>query len=53
MTKEQALEQLRDLETADTELAHSEADKILCELLRSFGCDDVVEAFDALDKWYA
>ena len=53
MLAKDAIEKLRKLQTADTELAHSEADKVLCELLKAMGFSDVVEAWDALDKWYA
>jgi len=47
---------LRNLEAKwgdDPENVHMEADKILCELLRSYGDHDIVEAFEALPRWYA
>jgi len=50
------LERLRNLEAKwgdDPENVHMEADKILCELLRSYGDHDIVEAFEALPRWYA
>lgn len=37
----------------DKEAAHSQADKILCDLLNSLGYDDVVKEFEKLEKWYA
>jgi len=37
----------------DIEMAHSDADDLLCELLRELGCSDVVEAWDEVPKWYA
>ena len=37
----------------DKEAAHSQADKILCDLLNSLGYDDVVKEFENLEKWYA
>ncbi len=37
----------------DIEAAHSQADKILCDLLNSLGYDDVVKEFENLEKWYA
>ena len=40
-------------ERGDTEQAHSNADSILCDLLNSLGCEDVVKAFIKVDKWYA
>jgi hypothetical protein len=53
MTKEQALERLAALDGFDKEHDHVEADFILCDLLVSLGFEDVVEAFEAIDKWYA
>lgn len=38
----------RDLETA-----HSDADDILCEVLKALGYKETVEAWLAVDKWYA
>lgn len=37
----------------DWEIAHIDADEILCELLRSLGYAKTVEAWVAVDKWYA
>ena len=37
----------------DTEMAHSAADRVLCELLIALGLDDVVVAWDEVEKWYA
>jgi hypothetical protein len=42
-----------ECQCGDTEVAHSRADEILCELLRSLGYDRTVNAWDAVDKWYA
>lgn len=53
MTREQALKELEDCATMDEECGHSWADQVLCELLRSLGYDDVVDAFEKLNKWYA
>ena len=47
-------EQLKALQSnPDKEAAHSQADKILCDLLNSLGYDDVVKEFENLEKWYA
>ena len=43
-----ALQEERDLEEA-----HVIADGLLCELLRAFGCKDVVIEFIKIEKWYA
>ena len=38
---------------ADPEAMHTEADKLLCEILRFHGYGEVVDIFDAMDIWYA
>ena len=62
MTKEEALAKLREIKAGESisdsdysspELAHFEADEVLCQLLKSLGCADVVEAFRDVFKWYA
>lgn len=54
MTKQEAIEKLNALyKHGDTEAAHGEADDVLCELLRSLGLDDVVDAYSKIEKWYA
>lgn len=54
MDRERALAALQELKKcADQEFAHVEADAILCLLLKELGYGDVVQAFRALDKWYA
>lgn len=37
----------------DTEAAHMDADNSLIEFIRALGFDDVVEAYDKVNKWYA
>lgn len=39
--------------TPDTEVIHSVADDLLCELLTRLGYTETVQAFHDLDKWYA
>lgn len=54
MTREEAIEKLRALQTShDPESDHSEADKVICDLLTSLGYEDVVCEYDHVDKWYA
>jgi hypothetical protein len=56
MTKEQAIEALKAIKVDyndDTELAHVEADKVLCELLTALGHGDVVTEYNTIGKWYA
>jgi len=54
ITKEQAIEKLKAQQgTDDTESAHAQADNILCQLLESLGCADVVVEYNKIDKWFA
>ena len=54
MTKEEALEKLKEVSIpGDPEIFHSIADGVLCDLLKSLGCDKVVEEWEKVDKWYA
>jgi hypothetical protein len=54
MTRQEAIEILRELaQDEDTEEAHAKADGVLCSLLRDLGCDDVVEEWHKVRKWYA
>lgn len=47
-------DQLKALQSnPDKEVAHNQADKILCDLLNWLGYDDVVKEFENLEKWYA
>lgn len=54
MTPEEAKEALSSLvNVGDLEVSHSQADEILCALLRFLGRDDIVGQFNDLEKWYA
>ena len=46
-----ALRTLKDV--SDLEVAHAQADDILCALLRRLGHTSIVEAWDEVGKWYA
>lgn len=49
-----ALEALRECNAnGDIEMAHMNADAALCAFLRELGHDDVAEAFEEVEKWYA
>ena len=37
----------------DTEANHSNADTLLTDLLIELGYDDVVDAYEMIEKWYA
>lgn len=49
------VERMRKCESEDTECAHIEADKILCELVEKYVPNgaEIVKAFNELYKWYA
>jgi hypothetical protein len=54
MTREEALEELAEIKKdTDTEVAHIDADDVLCQLLSDLGYDDVVMAYRQIGKWYA
>jgi hypothetical protein len=54
MTDEEAAAQIKErCSHGDTEAAHGVADDILCDLLKSLGYVKTVEAWEAVDKWYA
>lgn len=37
----------------DKETAHMYADQALCDILRQLGLKDIVDEYEAIDKWYA
>jgi len=41
------------IENGDIEMAHSDADELLCEFLRKLGYDELVEKYLKVYKWYA
>ena len=51
---EDYINRIRDLaNNRDVEGTHIEADKILCEVLKTLGQSELVEEFEKLEKWYA
>lgn len=48
LQKMKALEGITDLESS-----HWDADEILCDMLNSMGFNELVDAYNKLDKWYA
>lgn len=51
---EDYINRIRDLaNNRDVEGTHIEADKILCEVLKTLGQGELVEEFEKLEKWYA
>jgi hypothetical protein len=53
MTREEAIKKLNEINKEYRELAHIEADEILCQFLVSLGYQDVVDTWDEIPKWYA
>ena len=54
MDRNKALLELKKVAANDDiEVAHQEADWVLCELLKKLGYGDVVEAYCDIPKWYA
>lgn len=54
MTREEAIAKLKKWQgPSDQEIAHGEADGVLCELLSALGYADVVAEWNKIDKWYA
>ena len=56
ITRVEALKCLRSTqkwEDEDVQMAHLVADRVLCELLTTLGCGDVVEEWRKIRKWYA
>lgn len=54
MNYKTALKKMREeISNGDTEIAHSRADYILCELLKTLGYDELVKLYDEVPKWYA
>lgn len=50
----QAIEKLRKAQkNGDTEAAHSNADDVLCDVLKSEGYIDIVAEWEKVKKWYA
>ena len=54
MIEQEAINELKDIQKlGDIEIAHSQADDILCKLLISRGYEKVVAEYNKVDKWYA
>jgi pantoate kinase len=54
MIKEEAIAKLVECQkNDDTEIAHSDADDVLCELLNELGYGDVVAEYQKVFRWFA
>lgn len=50
----EAIEEMKKLvNSGDTEVAHIEADNILCDVLTHLGCKELVDVYKNVRKWYA
>lgn len=50
----EAIEEMKKLvNSGDTEVAHIEADGILCDVLTKLGYKDLVDVYNKVGKWYA
>ena len=57
LTKEQKnkfIKELKELSENDNdiEISHATADNILCKILSLLDCDEIVEEYDKIKKWY-
>jgi hypothetical protein len=53
VTPEEFKTRMIALRTGDEEADHARGDDLMCEALRSLGYGEGVEAFEAMEKWYA
>lgn len=47
------MQQIADMSDSDPEKYHVEADNLLVDTMRQLGLDDLAEAYDKVEKWYA
>lgn len=54
MPADEAIKEMTNLLSInDPEISHSEADKILCKVLRESGYNELIDIYEKVDKWYA
>lgn len=53
MTKDEAIKELKACELMGEEEGHRTADIVLADLLIELGYEDVVHAYDKVDKWFS
>ncbi len=52
--EEYIIEQLKKLiSITDTEMAHADADDLLCQFLKHLGYTEIVDLYNSIDKRYA
>ena len=47
------LRSIREAFEDDTEMAHIRADETICAVLDELGCDEIVDEYNKIYKWYA
>ena len=47
------MQKIADMSDADPEKYHAEADDLLIDTIKQLGFDDLAEAYDNVEKWYA
>lgn len=47
------MQQIADISDSDPEMYHDKADNLLIDTMRQLGLDDLAEAYDKVEKWYA
>jgi hypothetical protein len=49
-----AIERMKEcVKNSDYEVAHCNADDILCDVLKQLGAKELVDEFEKVGKWYA
>lgn len=52
--RDKAIKELKEQQgNRDYEIAHSVADRVLCEVLEAIGLGVIVKEYDEIGKWYA
>jgi len=52
--EENAIRAMKEcIDNGDTEVAHGNADDLLCNLLVELGYKKVIDVYNEVDKWYA
>ncbi len=50
----EAVEKMKEcVNSGDTEVAHLDADDILCDVLTQLGYKELVDLYEKVNKWYA
>lgn len=50
---EETLQKINNMDSSDPERDRLDADKALLDFFKKIYCDDIVELYDGIKKWYA